>query len=99
MLDFGTVWVDSESIRPEWQDYVQNGLIHLGTLSYRSPELLLGYLHWGREVDIWAAGVVYGQFVQTNLFHITTHKTPEEKVLSVLDQQFTMFGTPSQSPE
>ena len=98
LLDFGTVWVDSERIRPEWRDYAQDGLIHLGTLPYRSPELLLGYSLWGREADIWAAGVVYGQFAQTKIL-LTTRKSQEDRVLDVLDQQFAMFGTPSGSPE
>lgn len=33
----------------------------VGTLWYRPPELLLGQIHYGVEVDLWSAGCVFGE--------------------------------------
>ena len=43
------------------------------TLNYRSPELLLGELHYGPEVDIWSAGWVHlslSKLFQVQVFQV-----------------------------
>jgi len=36
---------------------------YVSTRWYRAPELLLGYTHYGKEVDMWAIGCIMGELV------------------------------------
>lgn len=38
----------------------------VGTLWYRSPELLLGQIHYGVAVDMWSVGCVFGELCAGN---------------------------------
>ena len=38
---------------------------HVATRFYRSPELILMEKDYGKEVDIWAMGVIFGELLYT----------------------------------
>lgn len=61
------------------------------TLYYRAPELLFGAVHYGPEVDIWAAGCILGSLIIRDVMF---------KGLDDIDQLgriFSVLGTPTET--
>ena len=62
---------------------------YVATRWYRSPELLLGYTDYGPEVDMWAIGCIFAEFLTLKpLF-------PGKTEGSQLIEQIAVLGLPS----
>ena len=56
-IDFGAAWIDRVERRPNFTPWIgEDSRVHLGTMGYRAPELLLGCPWWGRNSDAWSLG-------------------------------------------
>jgi serine/threonine protein kinase len=58
------------------------------TFEYRAPEALLFDKHYGREIDIWALGVVF-YYILTGKFLYNTSDN-----IDAIEEIFKIFGTP-----
>lgn len=58
------------------------------TLWYRAPELLLGAETYGPEIDVWAAGCIYGELIERRPL------LPGSKESEQLEHVFQLLGTP-----
>jgi serine/threonine protein kinase len=74
---------------------------HVGTSSYKAPELLLESRAYGKEVDIWALGVIFFNFFNIEYpFDSSTEKEPKNDVVrrsNMIKKQFIRRGLPSRS--
>ena len=90
--DFGIAWSpndgDSEPARSKVTD--------VGTTSYRPPELLFGHNGYDTSLDIWAAGCVVAEVVNSD------HKPvfdagPLGSELGLIKSMFSTLGTPDET--
>jgi serine/threonine protein kinase len=89
IIDLGNSFSDSPEMRPRHseRELFNRGLL-VGTLWYRSPEVLLGCTSYGLPIDVWSAGcVLYELICGTPLFNKSTQA---ESIIMI----FKEFGTP-----
>lgn len=61
------------------------------TLWYRAPELLLGATHYGRAVDMWSIGCIFGELLHKDAL------LPGKNEVDQLSRIFELCGIPTES--
>ena len=89
IADFGMAQLSDPELRvcPSSREMEQKG-IHICTLPYRAPELLLGDRLFGCSVDLWSLGCVLGELCCGNPLFAAANE------IDVLFQAFQLLGTP-----
>ena len=67
IIDLGMAKQDNWEENPTWTNEV-------GTLYYRSPELLAGSRNYNREIDIWAIGCIFYELLTKNILFKGTNQ-------------------------
>ena len=77
----------------EWK----NCFLPICTAEYRSPEVFLGSLHFGKGLDLWSLGCVAAElFLRRPLFQPKTNTQDEElHARKIIDSHFEFLGVPS----
>ena len=92
-MDLGASFVDDRSHTRglEWSlSVVEERGLRVGTIWYRSPEVLLGDVYAGRPMDVWASGCVVFEMVLRCIMVGRQGAAPE-----VVRSIFSIFGPPT----
>ena len=82
LIDFGvSIKVDKENKNPK-----------IGTINYNSPELILGYTKYGKEIDIWSLGCTFYEMMTKEKLIIYKHSEYE-----IINEILTIFGFPDKN--
>jgi serine/threonine protein kinase len=57
IADFGIAW----SANDPYSEPADEKITDVGTTCYRAPELLFGYRHYGKGLDMWAVGCMMAE--------------------------------------
>lgn len=90
IADFGIAWKEGD---PN-SEKADCKITDIGTTCYRAPELLFGYKKYGVSVDMWAAGCVFAEIVDSRnrpLFEAGDLGSE----LRLLSDMFQKLGTPT----
>ncbi|EGC28257.1 hypothetical protein DICPUDRAFT_160441 [Dictyostelium purpureum] len=83
LTDFGL----STSYTHKYEKYLSNNVV---SLYYRPPELLLGTIAYGPEIDMWSVGCILMEMINNSYLFAGSDETGQ------LDLIFKMFGYPNE---
>ena len=70
LADLGCADLKWHDERIQWKQRPTDVSVHICTIQYRPPDMLLGSLHFGPDLDLWPLGCVAAElFLREPLFH------------------------------
>ena len=97
LADLGSAEVAMPDQRFLWKPEPSDATVPVCTVTYRAPDMLLGSLRFGPDLDMWSLGCVAAElFLREPLFRPRggSRQLPE---LSILDAHFELLGAPPTS--
>ncbi len=92
LADLGCADLKWHDERIQWKQRPTDESVHICTSQYRPPDMLLGSLRFGPDLDLWSLGCVAAElFLREPLFQPRRIISKER---SLLDTHFEFLGTP-----
>ena len=93
LADLGCADLKWHDERIQWKHRPRYESVRICTSQDRPPDMLLGSLRFGPDLDLWSLGCVAAElFLREPLFQL---RRPSSKERSVLDTRFEILGTPA----
>ncbi len=93
LADLGCADLKWHDERIQWKQRPTDESVHICTGQYRPPDMLLGSLRFGPDLDLWSLGCVAAElFLREPLFQ---PRRPSCKERSALETRFEIQGTPA----
>ncbi len=93
LADLGCADLKWHDERIQWKQRPTDESVHICTSQYRPPDMLLGSLRFGPDLDLWSLGCVAAElFLREPLFH--SKRASANKERHILETHLEILGTP-----
>ncbi len=93
LADLGCADLKWHDERIQWKQRPTDESVHICTSQYRPPDMLLGSLRFGPDLDLWSLGCVAAElFLREPLFHPKRASASKER--HILETHLEILGTP-----
>ena len=97
LADLGCADLKWHDERIQWKQRPTDVSVHVCTIQYRPPDMLLGSLRFGPDLDLWSLGCVAAElFLREPLFH--PKRAYDNKERHAFATHLEILGTPRGTP-